>query len=278
MDKKGAVTFSTILMIMLFAVIGVFCIPAFSNLKENFLASNYTSNANNMIQGAKSKFGADISNINKDGILEYTVEELIKDGYIKEEELNSGIDKKSKVLVIVKNGYVTYKYVNGTTLVNKITPSMKQINNEYYYTSNNVNNYISFNEEIYRIIKVDDSENILIIKDDYEKELLKNSIEDYLSMIKNDELSSKYSNMVNGEMDVLDVQTYNNTKENNETYLNKSYNFWILDNGEYKVFDSMTNSFSDNSKAYVPVVIKLDISILCESGDGSRVNPFIISK
>ena len=278
MDKKGAVTFSTILMIMLFAVIGVFCIPAFSNLKENFLASNYTSNANNMIQGAKSKFGADISNINKDGILEYTVEELIKEGYIKEEELNSGIDKKSKVLVIVKNGYVTYKYVNGTTLVNKITPSMKQINNEYYYTSNNVNNYISFNEEIYRIIKIDDSENILIIKDDYEKELSKNSIEDYLSMIKNDELSSKYSNMVNGEMSVLDTQTYNNTKENNETYLNKSYNFWILDNGEYKVFDSMTNSFSDNSKAYVPVVIKLDISILCESGDGSRVNPFIISK
>lgn len=278
MDKKGAVTFSTILMIMLFAVIGVFCIPAFSNLKENFLASNYTSNANNMIQGAKSKFGADISNINKDGILEYTVEELIKEGYIKEEELNSGIDKKSKVLVIVKNGYVTYKYVNGTTLVNKITSSMKQINNEYYYTSNNVNNYISFNEEIYRIIKIDDSENILIIKDDYEKELSKNSIEDYLSMIKNDELSSKYSNMLNGEMSVLDTQTYNNTKENNETYLNKSYNFWILDNGEYKVFDSMTNSFSDNSKAYVPVVIKLDISILCESGDGSRVNPFIISK
>lgn len=278
MDKKGAVTFSTILIIMMLSIIGIFVVPAFTNLKDNFLASNYTSKANNMIQGAKSKFGADISNINKDGILEYTVEELIDEGYIKESELNSGIDKNSKVLVIIKNGYVTYKYVNGTTLVNKITGNMKKINNEFYYTSNNANNYISFNEEIYRIIKVDDSENIVIIKDDYDKELSKNIIDDYLSMFKNDVLSSKYSNMVNKEAEILDIETYNNTKENNETYLNKNYDFWILDNGEYRSFNSITGEFNNSSKAYVPVILKLDISILCESGDGSRVNPYIISK
>ena len=260
--------------------------PAINNLKESILLNKFDNSSENIIDGAKSKYSANINDVSKDGIMEYTVNDLIKEGYLKEDEINpitgEKYKKDDKVLVITKNGYVTYKFVSGTTLINKIKKSdgVQSINDEIYFIGENPNNYISFNEEIYRIIKVDKDNNIVVINDEFDKKISLNKINTYLETKLNDSFNNLSKEMIVSKMSVLDYDTYKNTFAFDKSFINKNYDYsiWLYTNEGYKAYSIMDDKITDEKDAWINPIAKLDYSIIVEKGKGTRTDPYILSK
>lgn len=287
MRKKDIVSVWVLMIIVSIFTVSVFAVPTINNLKESMKLSKYDSNTENIIDSAKSKYSANINDIKSDGIVEYTVEELIKEGYFKENDINpitgEKYNKDDKVLVITKNGYVSYKYISGTTIINKIRESeeTKEISGENYYIGENPNNYVSFNEEIYRIIKIDKDSNIVIANEDFDKKVSKNKINSYLDISFNDRFNEDYKKMILSDLEIIDYESYKNTFDNGKSYLNKNYDYdiWVKYANEYKSYNNVDNNFNDNvDEAWIKEVIKIDCSLIVEKGNGTRTNPYILSK
>ena len=286
MKKRDVVSVWILFIISLIFIISIFAVPAINNLKESILLNKFDNSSENIIDGAKSKYSANINDVSKDGIMEYTVNDLIKEGYLKENEINpitgEKYKKDDKVLVITKNGYVTYKFVSGTTLINKIKKSdgVQSINDEIYFIGENPNNYISFNEEIYRIIKVDKDNNIVVINDEFDKKISLNKINTYLETKLNDSFNNLSKEMIVSKMSVLDYDTYKNTFAFDKSFINKNYdyNIWLYTNEGYKAYSIMDDKITDEKDAWINPIAKLDYSIIVEKGKGTRTDPYILSK
>lgn len=286
MKKRDVVSIWVLFIIALIFIISIFAVPAINNLKESILLNKFDNSSENIIDGAKSKYSANINDVSKDGIMEYTVNDLIKEGYLKEDEINpitgEKYKKDDKVLVITKNGYVTYKFVSGTTLINKIKKSdgVQSINDEVYFIGENPNNYISFNEEIYRIIKIDKDNNIVVINDDFDKKISLNKINTYLETKQNDSFNNLSKEMIVSKMSVLDYDTYKNTFSFDKSFINKNYDYsiWLYTSEGYKAYNMMDDEIIDEKDAWINPVTKLDYSIIVEKGKGTRTDPYILSK
>lgn len=286
MKKRDVVSVWILFIISLIFIISIFAVPSINNLKESILLNKFDNSSENIIDGAKSKYSANINDVSKDGIMEYTVNDLIKEGYLKENEINpitgEKYKKDDKVLVITKNGYVTYKFVSGTTLINKIKKSdgVQSINDEIYFIGENPNNYISFNEEIYRIIKVDKDNNIVVINDEFDKKISLNKINTYLETKLNDSFNNLSKEMIVSKMSVLDYDTYKNTFAFDKSFINKNYdyNIWLYTNEGYKAYSIMDDKITDEKDAWINPIAKLDYSIIVEKGKGTRTDPYILSK
>ena len=286
MKKRDVVSVWILFIISLIFIISIFAVPAINNLKESILLNKFDNSSENIIDGAKSKYSANINDVSKDGIMEYTVNDLIKEGYLKEDEINpitgEKYKKDDKVLVITKNGYVTYKFVSGTTLINKINKSdgVQSINDEIYFIGENPNNYISFNEEIYRIIKVDKDNNIVVINDEFDKKISLNKINIYLETKLNDSFNNLSKEMIVSKMSVLDYDTYKNTFAFDKSFINKNYDYsiWLYTKEGYKAYSIMDDKITDEKDAWINPIAKLDYSIIVEKGKGTRTDPYILSK
>lgn len=282
LKKKEFVSVGLLLILMGIMTLSIFSVPAFLNIKENFIYSKYESTKADIIDGAKSKFSASVNDLNNNEVVEYTVKELIDEGYLKTDEINPLTGKKynneDKVLVISKNGKISYKIINGSTLVKEIKKSndVKIIDNEFYFVGTNPSNYISFNEKIYRIVKMDNKNNIYVVNEETTKKLKYEDIEIYLSSYVNDSIIEN-KDLVNDVL-LLDYQTYQNTRVYNNSFLEDDNYFWIKYNEEVKVFDSLNSIFLENvEKAWIIPLIKIDSSAVVDKGNGSKINPYVIN-
>lgn len=280
--RKEHISIGVILMILAVFIISIFTVPALLNLKNNFEISRYESIKASIIDSAKSKFSASVSDIGKDEVIEYTVKDLIKEGYFKGNEINPLTNKKyndeDKVVIITKNGSVSYKIISGKTLIKEIKESniVKNINNEYYYSGSNPSNYISFRNNLYRIVKVDKNDNIYIINNQLEKEIKKSDVESFINSYKND----NYEMLdVFKEIKLLDYNTYLNTKNGkNNSYLDVDNYIYLTQDEIIKVYDNIEGKLIDNTeKAWIRPIIMIDNTLMVERGDGSRIRPYIVN-
>lgn len=158
---------------------------------------------------------------------------LVDGGYIKEviDPKDSGTKCTGKVETTKISGdYIYEAYLNcGTNYVNKnladeLTTNLEkdengnglyQVGTEYIFKGYNVNNYLQFNEELWRIVKIDSSKDIEILKakrldyyynwddrynietetsegiNDYKISRIKDSLDEYYELTFSDELKAK---------------------------------------------------------------------------------------
>ncbi len=268
------------LLIIGFLFVCVFSVPTFNNIKESFMSSSYDKTTNKLINSAKSKYAGDVTDATNDE-KEYTVKELIDEGYFDGSEINPLTNKKynkdDKVLIITKNGITTYRFINGTTLANIIKDKNDILidNDNYYFTGENPKNYVSFNEKIYRIISLN-NDKVLIINDSLEKNISKDEINTYLKTSINDIYKEEYKKLIIDDLKVLDIYSFKNTIKNNKSFLITNNNIWISEDNEIKNYDLLVNSFINSDNAWLSPIITIDGNNVITKGDGSRLNPYTL--
>lgn len=102
-------------------------------------------------------------------------------------------------------------------LVNKGSGLYEDRNNSYIYKGNNPNNYIKFNNELWRIISIDngaikivknDSVGNMVFDKDDSNEWKESSLYEYLNNDYYDTLGSEYKKIVNGDIQIMSMEDY----------------------------------------------------------------------
>lgn len=189
-------------------------------------------------------------------------------------------------------------------LVNKGSGLYDGDNGFYVYKGNNPNNYVLFNNELWRIMSVDNDLIKIIKKDsignmafdkDDSNEWKESSLYEYLNYDYYDTLDSKYKKIVNGDIGIMSMADYieanSNLKlcgsldlyfRNDEKCLKTNYingTAWTLTKEEDTVFYVGNTYFndirpSDSSFGVLPVLY-LDKNIKLY-GKGTLQNPYKI--
>lgn len=281
--KKGRIILNIVLLSLTF-VIGITIIyPEVSKIIENSDESDFDSIKADIFKSAKNKYDEDLDD-SELGYKIYKVSDLIKEGYITEDSIKEGYDKDSKVLITKENGKIKYYYITGDTLLNII----KSKNNgsyilledgSYLFTGENMNNYVSFNQEIYRLVMIDSKGYAYIIKDLCNEDVKKEKIDENLLSYYNDKFSNKEKNLISDNISIIDYDMYNSTISNNKTYIISSNDMWIKKDNDYKIITTDTSEIidgSNNDKACIKIYLKLKNISFVEKGDGTQFNPYVI--
>jgi hypothetical protein len=213
------------------------------------------------------------NNIDKyeDGTIIFTKSDLLVNSVIKED---NNLDKNARVYVIVNNKTVTDAYIKNRSinnyLMNSVNDNFILKDGNHYYVGEDANNYILFNSELYRIMKVNNDGNILIIKNDKEDVVKIEKIDTYIQIFKN----RKYYSYINN-VTLLNISDYNNTILDGKTYLDSNYKYFINTSNGYTVVNGITNN---EDEAALKLVIEIDKDASYEKGVGTIVDPIIISE
>lgn len=282
MKNKAYTLIELLSVIVILAIISAIAIPRVIETIGVSRITAYNVAKRNILESAKLKYLADV---NDSKIIEYTVDDLITDGYLKKDIKNPITNeeyKDTKVLITNEKGQINYQYIEGNTLYDVITKldskdGIYKNDNDYIYKGINVNNYIYFNKEIYRILKIDLYRNIYIIKDELKENVSKNDIENYITSYFNDNyLEKEKQNII--DIDVLDYNDYTNSFNNNESYIVNNNDIWVKYNNEYKVLSNLTNKITNKNNGGNRFVLKISGSMILKEGNGSQLKPFIIEK
>lgn len=279
--KKGFTLIELLAVILILAVISVIAYPKVIDTIGASRLTAYNVSKSNIVDAAKLKYLADV---NSTSITEYTVQDLIDTGYIKKGTKNpltdEDYDNNTKVLITNNNGVVRYEYVEGKTLYDYVsTKSEKEnvykVNNEFVYKGKDSLNYVSFNKDVYRLVKVDMYRCAYLVKETDEK-IDKQNIEEYEKSYTNDNFDEEVRNKLFSDASIISLELYNQTILNNSSYINMDNNDWIKDNNEYKVM-TMNNEFTsvDNAKTYI--VLKLNGNVTVSGGNGTQLKPYILN-
>lgn len=281
--KKGFTLIELIAVIVILAIVMAVSYPKMLSVIEKSKISAFDSAKKNIISAAKNKY---IASVNDSKITEYNVVDLIEDGYVSSNTKNpitgKDYEKEVKVVVVNEDNNIKFYYVNGNTMYDVIKREDNADNeyDDYIFKGNTENNYISFNEEMYRIIKVDSYGYTYIIKDVSVNNVQKRDINTYLNHNINDEIKENYVKYIESDEGILSKDLYELTIENNNSYLLKNKNTWLKDNNDYKILSVDTGEIldaSDNDYASVKNVLKLKNIFVVEKGDGSKFNPYTIN-
>jgi hypothetical protein len=257
--------------------------PKIEEMLEESKLDEYSNAQASIINGAKSKYEENTSDNN---VTVYKVSDLINEGYMDKNEKNPVTGKKykstDKVLVVNDDGNIKIYYMNGDLLLDVIKSKddkdgLYLENDEYIYKGENALNYVSFNQEIYRIIKVDKEGYAYLIKDECSSKISSKGIESYLSSSYQDNYNKNIKDLIKEENMVLDYTSYQNSFLDNKSFIISKNDMWILKDNQYKVLDTVTNELITSSKACIKDVIKLKNGIIIEQGTGSQFNPYIIN-
>ena len=138
----------------------------------------------------------------------------------------------------------------------------------YYFKKTTKNNYVKYNDMIWRIVKIDKDKTTMLILDEHVTILPNNTVDTWLK--------NKYSKLINiDNLELLDEDTYKESGSK-DSFINNKTDFWIKDNkyidtdGEIKESDSLEHKVR-------PIVI-LDKDTKIVSGNGNIDNPFILNK
>lgn len=277
--KKAYTLIELLAVIVILAIVSVIAYPKVIDIIGGSKIKAYDISKKNIIESAKLKYLADA---NSALVTEYSVVDLINDGYISKDTRNPLTNeeyKEEKVIITNENGNISIEYVDGNTLYNIVSNASSEdgIYKEkdiYLYKGNNAKNYISFNGEIYRILKTDLYRDVYIIKNENEKVTSKNEIDSYISCYYNDNFSEKVKNNIK-DVKILDYNDYINSFDSNDTFIINNNNIWV-ENNEYKVLD-LNNNIVNLESASVKLVIRLNNYVTIVDGNGTQLNPYIIS-
>ena len=206
-----------------------------------------------------------LDNIDKyDGEVSITINDLIKNKYLSIEELeknNTIYSDDTRVIIIVKNGRIIDTYIK-----NNLFRNVYSCEDLCYL---NDDNYIAYNNDIYRIIKIDQNGYLYITNGDIKK-LKNNNINKELRRIYNNLDKSITDNVVS-----LSENDINNYK------IDIKRDIIINTNSGYKKYNSINEQIEDIStveNSYIIPVIILKNNLSYEMGTGSKFNPYILSK
>ena len=279
--KKGFTLIELLAVILILAVISVIAYPKVIDIIGASRLTAYNVSKSNIVDAAKLKYLADV---NSTSITEYTVQDLIDTGYIKKGTKNpltdEDYDNNTKVLITNNNGVVRYEYVEGKTLYDYVsTKSEKEnvykVNNEFVYKGKDSLNYVSFNKDVYRIVKVDMYRCAYLVKETDEK-IDKQNIEEYEKSYTNDNFDEEVRNKLFSDASIISLELYNQTILNNSSYINMDNNDWIKDNNEYKVM-TMNNEFTSVDSAKTYIILKLNGNVTVSGGNGTQLKPYILN-
>lgn len=279
--KKGFTLIELLAVILILAVISVIAYPKVIDTIGASRLTAYNVSKSNIVDAAKLKYLADV---NSTSITEYTVQDLIDTGYIKKSTKNpltdEDYDNNTKVLITNNNGVVRYEYVEGKTLYDYVsTKSEKEnvykVNNEFVYKGKDSLNYVSFNKDVYRIVKVDMYRCAYLVKETDEK-IDKQNIEEYENSYTNDNFDEEVRNKLFSDASIISLELYNQTILNNSSYINMDNNDWIKDNNEYKVM-TMNNEFTSVDSAKTYIILKLNGNVTVSGGNGTQLKPYILN-
>ena len=279
--KKGFTLIELLAVILILAVISVIAYPKVIDTIGASRLTAYNVSKSNIVDAAKLKYLADV---NSTSITEYTVQDLIDTGYIKKGTKNpltdEDYDNNTKVLITNNNGVVRYEYVEGKTLYDYVsTKSEKEnvykVNNEFVYKGKDSLNYVSFNKDVYRIVKVDMYRCAYLVKETDEK-IDKQNIEEYEKSYTNDNFDEEVRNKLFSDASIISLELYNQTILNNTSYINMDNNDWIKDNNEYKVM-TMNNEFTSVDSAKTYIILKLNGNVTVSGGNGTQLKPYILN-
>ena len=279
--KKGFTLIELLAVIAILAVISVIAYPKVIDTIGASRLTAYNVSKSNIVDAAKLKYLADV---NSTSITEYTVQDLIDTGYIKKGTKNpltdEDYDNNTKVLITNNKGVVRYEYVEGKTLYDYVsTKSEKEnvykVNNEFIYKRKDSLNYVSFNKDVYRLVKVDMYRCAYLVKETDEK-IDKQNIEEYENSYTNDNFDEEVRNKLFSDASIISLELYNQTILNNSSYINMDNNDWIKDNNEYKVM-TMNNEFTNVDSAKTYIVLKLNGNVTVSGGNGTQLKPYILN-
>mgnify|MGYP004495980709 FL=1 len=279
--KKGFTLIELLAVIAILAVISVIAYPKVIDTIGASRLTAYNVSKSNIVDAAKLKYLADV---NSTSITEYTVQDLIDTGYIKKGTKNpltdEDYDNNTKVLITNNKGVVRYEYVEGKTLYDYVsTKSEKEnvykVNNEFIYKGKDSLNYVSFNKDIYKLVKVDMYRCAYLVKETDEK-IDKQNIEEYEKSYTNDNFDEEVRNKLFSDASIISLELYNQTILNNSSYINMDNNDWIKDNNEYKVM-TMNNEFTNVDSAKTYIVLKLNGNVTVSGGNGTQLKPYILN-
>ena len=279
--KKGFTLIELLAVIMILSVISVIAYPKVIDAIGASRLTAYNVSKSNIVDAAKLKYLADV---NSTSITEYTVQDLMDTGYIKKGTKNpltdEDYDNNTKVLITNNNGVVRYEYVEGKTLYDYVsTKSEKEnvykVNNEFVYKGKDSLNYVSFNKEIYRLVKVDMYRCAYLVKETDEK-IDKQNIAEYEKSYTNDNFDEEVRNKLFSDASIISLELYNQTILNNSSYINMDNNDWIKDNNEYKVM-TMNNEFTSVDSAKTYIILKLNGNVTVSGGNGTQLKPYILN-
>lgn len=282
MKNKAYTLIELLSVIIILAVVCSIAIPRIIDVVGVSKIVAYDTSKKNIIKSAKLKYIADV---NSAEVIEYTVDDLISDGYLKKDIKNPITDedyKNTKVLITNKDGDLNFSYIEGNTLYDVVTilddkDGLYKEGNNYIYKGINSNNFVSFNGDIYRILKIDSYRNVYLIKEEIKKEIKKGNVSEYIKSYYNDNFLEKIKEDI-VSLDALNYNDYYNSFINNETYIVNNNDIWIKDHKDYKVLSNLTNEITDKESANIRLVLKLKSSITVESGNGTQLRPYIIEK
>ena len=279
--KKGFTLIELLAVIAILAVISVIAYPKVIDTIGASRLTAYNVSKSNIVDAAKLKYLADV---NSTSITEYTVQDLIDTGYIKKGTKNpltdEEYDNNTKVLITNNNGVIKYEYIEGKTLYDYVsTKSEKEnvykVNNEFIYKGKDSLNYVSFNKEIYRLVKVDMYRCAYLVKET-DKKIDKQNIAEYEKSYTNDNFDEEVRNKLFSDASIISLELYNQTILNNASYINMDNNDWIKDNNEYKVM-TMNNEFTSVDSAKTYIVLKLNGNVTVSGGNGTQLKPYVLN-
>ncbi len=281
--KKGFTLIEVLAVIVILSVISAIAYPKIIDTISISKITAYNTAKANLIESAKLKFLADVNNSK---ITEYTIDDLIKSGYVSKDTKNPLTMKdyeNTKIIVTNREDDVTFNYVEGDTLYDVIikqkeSDGLYKIGDEYIYKGINSNNYISFSGEIYRILKADNFHNVYLLKDEENALVKKDNIYNYVTSYYNDNYTEIVKNNVI-TFDVLDYSDYINSVLNNETYIVNNSNIWVKKDNDYKYLSYIDNKIIDSENyGNLRFVLKLKNYLTVTSGDGSQLKPYIVNE
>ena len=167
-------------------------------------------------------------------------------------------------------------------------------NDSYIYKGEIDNNYVSFNNLTWRIIKINSDSSITLILNDYINMLPKNLINEFLNNLENN-LNIEYltknkvceddinnneitCNKVNNDsfINLLSVYDYINSFQDNKTFItNDNEIMWLYNTDNHTNGDSISKS-NENKFYEIRPVITLRANTTYKSGDGNKDNPYMI--
>ncbi len=183
---------------------------------------------------------------------------------------------------IIKNNEITNK--NG----------LNKENSSYIFKGETDNNYILYNNLLWRIVKINNDSSITLILDDYINMLPKNLINSFFENLTNN-LNTKYltknkicmdemndneitCNIINNNsyISLLSAYDYLNSFYEEQTFITKDKEImWLYNNDNHTNGDSISKSNENNFYEIRPV-ITLKANTTYKTGNGNKDNPYKI--
>ena len=260
-----------IILIVLVFILAYFIFSSSIFESMNNKASLSETDQVTLLDDVKTYVTNNISKYNEDVII-FTKNDLVVNSIIKED---NELEDTSRVFVEKKDGVVTDAYIKNRSINDYIMKEVKSDSfvvkdNSYYYVGENADNYILFNNELYRIMKVDSDGNLLIIKNDKEEVVKKNKVDTYIQIFKNRKYYSYIKNVT-----LLNISDYNNTISNGKTYLESNYKYFVNTSDGYVIVNAINDG---EDEAAIKLVVEIDKDASYEKGVGTIVDPIIISE